>query len=337
MMMTLLCFMALEQVNGESNNGLRPVSLVFDRPSSDFRGRTQFNFDSAFGPSNSFSSKNYDEYVKNVDFVTRNSRTSFIRKVYSVFMTQMITTIGVTAAITTNEDLKYFLHMNYKFVSITATVLSIIAVMSLVSHPTLRYKRPQNLAVLGVHTLCQSILLGVFCTFFHPRVLCLGTLHSLTAFTALTAYSFQNNPKYDLSIIGNLVLTASSCMVMGTLLGKFFDMRLWDNVTSATSAVLMAVYMAYDTQRVVNGKGKYAYGQREYILAALNLYQDLYGLFTRLVLLLSKLEQTYGQAKGGTDLSPHTPYLRGSHRGITCIDCRIGLPIRKQNYNALLF
>ena len=279
-----------DTVKGESVN-LGPTTFSLgDRGGFGLRDRTSQY--STFGPSSSFSkSSNYEKFDRKVDFRSRQSRTGFIRKVYSVFMAQMVTTIGVTATIMTNEELKYFLYVNYKYVGMAATALSVIAVMSLVSHPTLRYKRPYNLAVLGVHTLCQSILLGVFCTFFNPRTVCLGTMHSLTAFAALTAYSFQKNPKYDLSMTGNLLLTASSAMVMGTILGRFFDMRLWDNVTSAISAILMAVYMAYDTQRVVGGNGKYPYGQKEYILAALNLYQDLYGLFIRIMQILHRLEQ----------------------------------------------
>ncbi len=305
MIWLILCLLTLLHVNSESINALGPARFVFDRQGSGIRGRTsQSSLDREFGSSHSFSSKNYIEFDSRTDFRTRGSRTSFIRKVYSVFMAQMVTTIGVTATIMTNEDLKYFLYANHRSVSIIATVLSIVAVMSLVRHPTLRYKRPHNLAVLGVHTLCQSVLLGVFCTFFNPRTVCLGTLHSLTAFAALTAYSFQKNPKYDLSVIGNVLLTASSCMIMGTILGRFFHMRLWDNMTSAISAILMAVYMAYDTQRVVGGRGKYPYGQREYILAALNLYQDMYGLFTHILLLLNKLEQTQRREQRGGRFTP---------------------------------
>ncbi len=235
------------------------------------------------------SSMNYQQRTFR-DFATHSSRVGFVRKVYSIFSVQMLTTILVTANIMTNDRLKYFLYDNHQVVTAAAVITSLVSVMSLVMHPRLRYKQPQNLVVLGLHTVCQSILLGVFCTFFNPRTVCLGTMHTLTAFVAITAWSFAK-PNYNLNWVQTLLFLSSTSLGVGALLGRFMDMPLYDNMFSAVSAVLMASYVAQDTQAVVRGEGKYAYGQKEYILAALNLYQDLYRMFMHGMHLLAKLEQ----------------------------------------------
>lgn len=216
------------------------------------------------------------------DFRTRDSRVGFIRKVYSVFMAQMVTTICVTATIMTNYELQQYLFINAKLVTAVALGTSLVAVMSLVSHPSLRYKRPGNLVALGLHTLGQSVLLGVFCSFFNPKTVCLGTMHSLTAFLGITMYTFAN-PNYDLSMVQTLMYTAMSCMSIGLILGSFFHMPLVDNLWSGISAVLMATFVARDTQAIVRGQGRYNYGQKEYILASLALYQDLYRFLIQMI------------------------------------------------------
>lgn len=221
------------------------------------------------------------------DFVTRNSRTSFVRKVYSIFSCQMISTILVTTGIMRNSDIQNWLFTNYAAVSFGSFVLSLSAVLSLVYSPKLRYTQPINYVLLGVHTLCQSIMLGAISTLFSTRTMCLGTLHTLFAFLALTVYSFQKKPKYDLTVAGNTLLTGSVCGIVALLLGKYCNMPLLDNLTSMFFAILMAVYLAFDTQKIVGGRHhKYKYGQKEYILAAINLYQDVYNLCLKILQLL---------------------------------------------------
>jgi FtsH-binding integral membrane protein len=64
------------------------------------------------------------------------------------------------------------------------------------------------------------------------------------------------------------------------------------NYYSGALAVLFASYLAYDTQKIVGGKHhKYSYGQKEYILAALNLYQDVINFFIQIMNILNKVEK----------------------------------------------
>ena len=64
-------------------------------------------------------------------------------------------------------------------------------------------------------------------------------------------------------------------------------MPLVDNLLAGLLAVLFAVYIMHDTQKIIGGKHhKHSYSQKEYILAALNLYQDVINFFIQMLTIL---------------------------------------------------
>ena len=253
-------------------------------------------------PGQSFASSDNDrdetkqplQYDKRTlsDFATRGSRAGFVRKVYSIFSAQMICTIAITGLIMNDASIKDFLFQNFKLFMISAYLISTAVVVALVANPKLRYQKPYNFILLGIHTIMQSILVGIFSSSINPRLVCLGTMHTLGTFLAITLYSFQPNEKFDLTPFGNVLLTGSASMLIGLFLNFFLKMPILDNLISGGLAVLFASYMAFDTQKIVGGKHhKYQYSQKEYILAALNLYQDVINFFIQIMNILMKLEK----------------------------------------------
>jgi FtsH-binding integral membrane protein len=60
-----------------------------------------------------------------------------------------------------------------------------------------------------------------------------------------------------------------------------------DNFLAGLGAVFFSVYLAYDTKLIVGGTHqKRQFGKNDYILAALSIYQDMIGLFIRIMKLL---------------------------------------------------
>ena len=226
------------------------------------------------------------------DFTTRDSRMGFVRKVYTIFSAQMVCTIGITSVIMNNPNLQQFLFQNFKIFMITSYLLSTGVIVALCSNPELRYKSPVNFVLLGIHTFLQSISVGIFSSAINPRLVCLGTMHTLGTFLAITLYSFQPNEKFDLTPFGNVLLTSSTSLLIGLFLNFFLKMPILDNLISAGLAVLFASFLAYDTQKIVGGKHhKHFYSPKEYILAALNLYQDVINLFIQIMNILMKLDR----------------------------------------------
>jgi len=109
------------------------------------------------------------------DFSNVSSRKGFIRKVYSIFIVQMITTISATAVTMKNLDLQNFFFDHIKPLFTTAFAGVFISSMALQWAPKLRYKAPINFILLGIHTLCNSFFLAIFSTLLDPKMVCLGT------------------------------------------------------------------------------------------------------------------------------------------------------------------
>ena len=135
------------------------------------------------------------------DFQTRDSRQGFARKVYSIFSLQMLTTVLVAYTIMTNWQVANFLFRHSTPVMLASSAGSMAIVAALASNAKLRYTPPLNFALLGVHTVLQSIMLGMFSSMFDPQSVLVGAMHTLMAFLAITLYSFQPNPAYDLTTV----------------------------------------------------------------------------------------------------------------------------------------
>lgn len=221
------------------------------------------------------------------DFATRDSRMGFIRKVYGILVAQVLTTMFSTYLIMTNSAIGEFLILYQEPVSIVSFLVSSGILHSLFSFRNLCYKSPINFILLGVFTLLQSIMVGIFARLVDPELVYLGAVHTLSVFLAITLYSFQPVPRYDLTNFGGVLLVSLTSLTVATFLNAFYSVPFVSNLLSASAAALFAIYLLYDTQLIVGGKHhKRKYGQKDYILAALSVYQDLLILFIEIVKIL---------------------------------------------------
>jgi hypothetical protein len=222
------------------------------------------------------------------DFKDRDSRLGFIRKVYAIFSTQMISTTAVVSFIISSPEAQNYIFKHFKMLSMTSTVGSLGVLLSLVFSPWLRYTQPINFILLGIYTMLQSIVVGIVASAYDSELVGMSAGHTAVALTAITLYSMQPNPQYDLSTIGNTLLASVSCLILGILSGVMFpQISLGRNIISGLSAIIFALYVAHDTQQIVGGTHhKRSYSQKDYILAAMNLYQDVISMFIRILEIL---------------------------------------------------
>lgn len=221
---------------------------------------------------------------------TRTVRSKFVRRVYSIFTVQILTTVVITSIIMNNPSLRYFLQSQGRWIAIVSSLICTGIVAAFSYNEELRYKKPRNLILLGVFTLLQSIMVGTFSSFFDPRLVCIGSMHTLFVLLAITLYSMQPNPRYDLTTAGSTLLAALTSLVVGSLLGLIFRFPIVDNIISGLLAVVFAGYIVYDTQLIFGG-GKKSFDPKDYIMAALGLYQDVLSFFVQVIKLLHKLKK----------------------------------------------
>ncbi len=100
-----------------------------------------------------------------------------------------------------------------------------------------------------------------------------GIFFALSAYVAVTRKNF--------SFMGGFLFVAFLGAFLVSLAGMVFHMPMMSMVMSGVFVLLFSGYILYDTSRIVSG------GETNYILAALALYIDIYGLFINLLQLLS--------------------------------------------------
>ena len=228
-------------------------------------------------------------------FRERSSRLGFKRKVFAIVMTQLLGTVAATKVFMGHSSLAYYLLSEGRNIMLGLGVAAIATVVTLVSHPTLRYTSPTNYLLLGLFTICQAITVGVFSSTFPARSVFLGSAHTLMAFLAVLLYSLQPNPAYDLTIMGSGLLAALMSLLVGTVANIFFGSTLMENIMLGGGAVLFVAYMAYDMQMIFGGKNvKKQYSEKDHIIAALSLYQDIINLYIRLVQIADKMNNSRG-------------------------------------------
>lgn len=237
-------------------------------------------------------------------FSDKEIRMKFIQKVYSIFALQVLATILLTGFLFKFSKILHFFRRNFQIIGAFSMLVSMLTNMALVNSSYLRHTFPMNIILLVLSTISQAIPVGIFASFFDPLTVCLGSMHTLTIFAALTVYAWQPNPRWDLSTHGQWLLVALSSIVIAFPLLQQIGLPIRDNIRAAMLAMVFGAYVVYDTQRIVGNVGPdlFESGNRynstvrrkkseitpdDYILAALLLYEDILGMFIEILKFLA--------------------------------------------------
>jgi protein lifeguard len=223
------------------------------------------------------------------DFNNRDSRLGFIRKVYSILATQVLTTFFVTYLILNSESFSSMVLQNGDKLAPLSFLISLGGVLSLTISEKLRNSFPWNFLVLGIYTLAQSLIVGIFSTMYDIESVSLSMMYTLTIFLLITFYSFQPNPHFDLTVSSGMLLTALSVLLLASISTGVFGLPINQVFFASCFALVIGAYIIYDTQMIIGGKHhRKKFHRNEYILAALTLYQDIIGLSMEIVKILGE-------------------------------------------------
>jgi FtsH-binding integral membrane protein len=255
-----------------------------------------------------------EEFQTVTDFFSRDSRLGFIRKVYSIFGLQTLTTFAMILASQQSRSFQKFLLNSSQNLSIFSLLGSFIVPTIFSFSKPLRQSFPVNLILLMVFTLCYSTGISLFTIALDSKEsVMMSLLYTVIAFASITIYTFQNNPKYDFHYVNGLLFTGTLTVLIGSLLNSlFFHLPLAENIISIITALLFAGYILHDTKMIITGKKKMRntsvrsrkgqisnenaaeapyYNSKEYILASMNLYLDVMGLLLELMKILSRMKE----------------------------------------------
>lgn len=216
-------------------------------------------------------------------FSDQNIRRTFIRKVYSILLVQLLVTTGIIAlfiftpalrgvyCLNANEawDIKARCHPNDNalIMYIISYVIFIIFYIAIACCEGVRRKYPLNVIALSVFTLALSFMAASIALFHSVTWVMMAMGITAAVCLGITLFSFQT--KIDFTGIGFYLITACWVLFLFGILIIIFWARdlpvLW-TVYSGLVALLFSMFLVYDTQLLLGGKKKYALSPEEHIL-----------------------------------------------------------------------
>lgn len=229
-------------------------------------------------------------------FLTRDSRNTFIARVYTILSGQLMVTALSIALFGINPSWSRWMRMSRlgQIIPLGSLLLSTLAwFMTVYSSKTL-------ITWLGLvlFTLGESIVVGFISSQYIWSSVVTAMSVTAIATLAISAYTIWNpNPTYDLSQWG---AGLSSCGLMFILYGiihlletmgvlpqGFLPFR--ETIFSFFGAGLFSMYLAYHTKLIVAGKHtKYQMKETEYVFGAMSLYNDIINMFLYLLRLMGE-------------------------------------------------
>lgn len=128
-----------------------------------------------------------------------------------------------------------------------------------------------GLMLSGILTVALSLANGV-------SIVSIAALGTAATFFGLASYAAVT--KRDFSNMGKTLFIGLMMVLVASIANMFFKLPALALTISTLSVGLFSLFLLYDLQRVMRG------GETNYVVAALNIYLDLYNLFVNLLQLL---------------------------------------------------
>eukprot|EP01090_Pellita_catalonica_P004731 TRINITY_DN14522_c0_g1_i1.p1 TRINITY_DN14522_c0_g1~~TRINITY_DN14522_c0_g1_i1.p1 ORF type:complete len:289 (-),score=25.36 TRINITY_DN14522_c0_g1_i1:24-890(-) len=154
---------------------------------------------------------------------------------------------------------------------------------SLIALHVFAKRYPWNLALLGVFTVSESIMLGISVVDIEFGILFEAFVITISLFIGLSLYTILS--KDDYSWMGSYLFTGLWVMIFGSILHVVFGLGGdgFDLLYSWGGAALFSGFVIFDTWRL-----HYKLRTDEYITATVTLYLDVLNLFINILRILSK-------------------------------------------------
>lgn len=247
-----------------------------------------------------------EEDVKEVidAFLTRDSRNSFISRVYGILSAQLAFTALVCLLFGTYEPLTNIYNMRsisgsaspLLWIPLMGVFASTIAWFRVAISPKARQQSPNKWWWLTIFTVGEAVSVGAISSLYKLRSVI--TAMGVTALATVTVSMYtiaQKNPKYDLSQWGATLASWTTILLLYLLIGLAQNtgwlpagfLPFSDMLYSVFAVFLFTLYLAYHTKLIVGGKhAKYQMNDKDYVFGAMALYVDIVNIFLHILALM---------------------------------------------------
>jgi FtsH-binding integral membrane protein len=204
-------------------------------------------------------------------------RATLVRRTYGVvFLGVVVTCLGAAFAMTQPALLGAVVEHPF------LTMIAVFAPLFMVMRNPRQF--PQNVALTGLFTFAEGVWLAPFLMLAERNapgvtgqaaVLTLGTFGVLTMYAALS--------RRDFSAWGGFFMVGLIVLIVTSLLNLFFRSSAAALWISAATVFVFGGLLVFDTWRILRSG---AYGEDDYVAAAVQIYLDLINMFLAIVSLL---------------------------------------------------
>jgi len=219
----------------------------------------------------------YNPAIRSVPVRTGVERATLVRRTYAlVFASIVVTILGAGFAVT--QPALFTAVARHPFITFLCALVPLW--MAMRNHRTF----PQNLGFTFLFTFIEGIWISPLLVLYErtqPGILGQAGLLTLTTFGVLSLYAIVS--RRDFSAWGGFFTIGLWVLIATSLLNMFFrnpTASLW---LAAGTIFVFGGLLVFDTWRIVRSG---AYGEDDYVPAAVQIYLDLLNIFLAVLQLL---------------------------------------------------
>lgn len=210
-------------------------------------------------------------------FLTRDSRNSFISRVYAILAGQLAITATSILLFATIPSLRSV--QNRLWLPIISLCMSTFAWFFMFVNEDARRKSPLKWQMLSLFTAGEAVSVGFLSSFYKFRSVISALLATAVATGTVSIYTLCNkNPKYDLTQWGSSISTAGLIFLVygivqifqytGVLPPGFLPYS--ETLYCLIGSTIFSFYLAYHTRLIIAGKhAKYQMNEKDYVFGAM--------------------------------------------------------------------
>lgn len=220
------------------------------------------------------------------DTIDLNIRKNFVRKVLAILMTQMLISVflvGITYI--PNLGIKNFLTTK-KYVLLIAMLVILACFVTILCKKSIAQKVPQNYILLFTFTIALSYVLAFLASFTESFIVLISA--ALTLLIVLAAILSACRLRKNNSFIMTFLYQAIPVFVLLAVVGLSYPKFLVRTAISVAIVVVISVHLTISIHGLISNFEK-IFKVDDYILAAMQIYTDVYLIFVKGLTILTCL------------------------------------------------
>ena len=223
-----------------------------------------------------------EDEEKNIDAEIKKSlREGFIAKVFGIFTYQMVILFLVVFLGFASTTFKQML-LKSTLMYVLTFIIFMACLIAPIYNPNLYRKVPINYIITTIFSFSYSWWIAEYTVRFTATSVLVALGLTVALCTLITLYALWT--KKDYTVMGGFLFSSLILLILCSLICIFIRIPILHVILIYIGLILFGLYLSYDVQLIV-GRGEEKFAEDDYILASINIYLDVIGIFIRILAL----------------------------------------------------